>query len=240
MSNYPYASMRDRYDLSAYFVVGPQDTKGRPVAGVVDEALKGGATFIQLRAKPGDAADITAAARQIAQVIADNGKSESVPFVIDDRVDVAWQCRYLGIKVDGVHIGQTDMQPPAARALLGDDAIIGLSAELVAQVRAANDLPEGCIDYLGAGPLHATITKPDAAVVEADGTRHTLNEAQINALCAASAYPIVVGGGVHADDVPMLARTKAAGWFVVSAIAGAPDPLAATRELVEAWKACRA
>lgn len=67
-------------------------------------------------------------ARDIAQVIENNGKSDSVAFVIDDRVDVVWQARHKGIKVDGVHIGQTDLEPQEARALLGEDAIVGLSA----------------------------------------------------------------------------------------------------------------
>ena len=126
MNNYPYASMRDTFDMSAYFVVGPQDCKGRPITGVVEDALRGGATFIQLRAKDTDAKDITSMARDIAQVIEHNSKSDSVAFVIDDRVDVVWQARHKGIKVDGVHIGQTDLEPQEARALLGEDAIVGM------------------------------------------------------------------------------------------------------------------
>ena len=124
MSNeYPYASMRDSFDLSAYFVVGPEDCKGRPLTDVVDQALHGGATFIQLRAKEADASELTDMARDIAQIIEDNEKSDSVAFVIDDRADVVWQARRKGIKVDGVHIGQTDMEPREARALLGDEAL---------------------------------------------------------------------------------------------------------------------
>ena len=73
MSNYPYASMRDCFDMSAYFVVGPQDCKGRPITDVVDDALRGGATFIQLRAKDADAKDINAkrAEAEAAAVIED-------------------------------------------------------------------------------------------------------------------------------------------------------------------------
>uniref|UniRef100_UPI002608DD15 thiamine phosphate synthase n=1 Tax=uncultured Bifidobacterium sp. TaxID=165187 RepID=UPI002608DD15 len=92
-TTYPYPSMRSSFDLSAYFVVGPQDTKGRAIGGVVEDALMGGATFIQLRAKDADAKDITIMAQDIAQIIEDNGKSDTVAFVIDDRVDVVWQCR---------------------------------------------------------------------------------------------------------------------------------------------------
>ena len=186
MNNYPFASMRDCFDMSAYFVVGPQDCKGRPVTDVVDDALRGGATFIQLRAKNADAKDITEMARDIAQAIKNSGKSDSVAFVIDDRVDVVWQARDKGIKVDGVHIGQTDMEPQEARALLGEDAIVGLSAETESLVKLINELPSGCIDYIGAGPLHVSTTKPEASVGGNDGSGHTLDEEQINAICAAS------------------------------------------------------
>lgn len=239
MNRFPYPTMRDRFDLRAYFVVGPDDTKGRPVADVVAAALRGGATFIQLRAKHADARELTAMAEAIAAVIAQAGKADTVAFVIDDRVDAAWQCRELGIKVDGVHIGQDDMAPEQARDLLGPDSIIGLSAETLPHVKAANALPDGTIDYIGAGPLHYTATKPDAAAVEADGTKHALGIAGAQLLCEASRYPVVVGGGVHADDVPALARTAADGWFVVSAIAAADDPERATRELLQAWIAVR-
>ena len=69
MNNYPYASMRDSFDLSAYFVVGPQDCKGRPITDVIDDALRGGASFIQLRVKDADAKDLTDMARDITQII---------------------------------------------------------------------------------------------------------------------------------------------------------------------------
>ena len=236
---YPYASMRNTFDLSAYLVLGPEDCKGRPITSVVDDALLGGATFVQLRAKHADAKELTALARDIAQVIEDSNKSDSIAFVIDDRADVVWQARRLGIKVDGVHIGQDDLEPRQARVLLGDDAIIGLSAETEHLVHLINELPVGCIDYIGAGPLHPSTTKPEAAVVEEDGTRHTLDTAQINAICDASTLPVVVGGGVKSADIPMLAQTKAAGWFVVSAIAGADDPEEATKDLVAAWCSIR-
>ena len=241
MSNeYPFASMRDSFDLSAYFVVGPQDCKDRPLTEVIDQALHGGATFIQLRAKGADASELTEMARDIAQIIEDNEKSDSVAFVIDDRADVVWQARRKGIKVDGVHIGQSDMEPREARALLGDEAIMGLSAETESLVRLINELPDGCIDYIGAGPLHVSSTKPEASVGGNDGSGKTLDAAQINTICSASEFPVVVGGGVTAADMAMLAGTKAAGWFAVSAIAGAEDPEAATREMVSGWKAVRA
>ena len=235
----PFPSLRGRFDLSAYVVVGPRDCHGRPLTDVVRAGLAGGATSLQLRAKDADAADRTAMARGMADAIAAAGASDRVPLVIDDRVDVAWQARRLGIKVDGAHIGQTDMDPRQARALLGDEAIVGLSAETADLVRIADALPAGTIDYIGAGPLHVSVTKPEASVGGNDGSGHTLDAAQIDALCEATDLPVVVGGGVTAADMPMLAATKAAGWFAVSAIAGAADPEAATRAMAGGWRAVR-
>ena len=79
-------------------------------------------------------------------------------FVVDDRVDAALEARAKGIKVDGVHIGQDDLDPVVARKLLGPDAIIGLSAKTVDEVREANHLPEDTIDYVGA---YAPMTSED-------------------------------------------------------------------------------
>lgn len=100
-------------------------------------------------------------------------------------------------------------------------------------MREANHLPEGTIDYIGAGPLHMTATKPESMIVDENGDITTLNVSSIDEMRTMSKYPLIVGGGVKADDIPMLAKTKADGWFVVSAIAGATDPEQATRRLVD-------
>ncbi|MGO4959519.1 bifunctional hydroxymethylpyrimidine kinase/phosphomethylpyrimidine kinase [Bifidobacterium pseudolongum] len=236
---FPYPSMRGSFDLRFYFVVGPDDCAGRTLLDVVAKALDGGASFIQLRAKHADVAQIVSMAEAIAHEIRGHHLEHTVAFVIDDRVDAALEARHRGIKVDGVHIGQQDLSPLEARRLLGNDAIIGLSAKTLDEVMAANALPAGTIDYLGAGPLHETATKPDCIVTHADGTTGTQSAQSINALCEASLYPLVVGGGVHVQDVPMLASTHADGWFVVSAIAAAGDPEQATQDLVNAWLAVR-
>lgn len=236
MKLFPYPSMRSKFDLRFYCVLGPQDCVNHTLLDVVARALDGGVSFLQLRAKNADVSDIVRMAADIAHEIASHHLQDDVAFVIDDRVDAALEARAKGIKVDGVHIGQDDIDPVIARQLLGNDAIIGLSAKTIEEVQAANNLPEHTIDYIGAGPLHMTATKPDCVVVDADGTQHTLSAEQINALCEESQYPVVIGGGVHANDIPMLAHTKAAGWFVVSAIVASDDPEAATRELVDMWK----
>ncbi|KFI61472.1 ThiE-ThiD fusion protein [Bifidobacterium cuniculi] len=234
---FPYESMRGRFDLRSYFVVGPQDCGRRTLLDVVAKALDGGASFVQLRAKDADVRDIVSMAADIAGEIRGHHAADRVAFVIDDRVDAAVEARHRGIKVDGVHIGQDDMDPREARLLLGNDAIVGLSAKTLEEVEAADALPAGTVDYLGAGPVHPTATKPDCRV--ADDGDGTLDGAAIDALCDASRFPVVVGGGVHVEDVPMLARSRAAGWFVVSAIAAADDPERATAALVDAWREVR-
>ncbi|MFT8704760.1 thiamine phosphate synthase [Bifidobacterium aquikefiricola] len=233
-----FPSLRKVLDISAYLVIGPENTNGRDVATIVKEALAGGITCVQLRAKHSDASEIIALARQIAEVIEAAGKSDSVAFVIDDRVDVAWECRCMGIKVDGVHVGQTDMDVHYCRQLLGDNAIIGLSAATDKLVDLVNELDEGVIDYVGAGPVHPSVSKPDCGVGD-DGQMHVLAVQGISRLADISRYPVVAGGGVSVADVPELARTKAAGWFVISAIAGADDPQKATEALVKAWRSVR-
>lgn len=231
-------SLRNSFDLSAYLVLGPDDCKGRPVADVVAAALNGGVTFVQIRAKHADAGEIIQMAREVAQVIADAGKSESVALVIDDRVDVAWAARRAGIKVDGVHVGQSDVPAEDCRALLGDDAIVGLSANTSELFDIVAGIPEGVVDYIGAGAVHATSTKPDCALIDAaNDDSNTI--ALIDQLSRSASYPVVAGGGVKLADIAPLARTHVAGWFVVSAIAGADDPEVAARELVDAWKTAR-
>lgn len=110
-SNYPYASMRNQFNLSACFIADPQACNNRPLTDIVDDALRAGATFIRLHCNNENAKEITTIARDIAQIIEDNNKCDSVTFVIDERVDVVWQARNQSIKVDGVHLAQSDMEP---------------------------------------------------------------------------------------------------------------------------------
>lgn len=91
------------------------------------------------------------------------------------------------------------------------------------------------IDYFGAGPLHATATKPDCGI-ECRGTVPDAKLFELKQLAGCSPIPIVVGGGVKCRDIPALAATGVAGFFVVSAVAGADDPSAAANELVTQWK----
>lgn len=229
-------SIRDNLDISAYLVLGPENTLGRPVADVVRDALDAGFTIVQVRSKVAGARELMECARSVADVIAAAGKSDTVPLLIDDRLDVALACREAGIKVDGVHVGQSDIPVEVCRKYLGEDSIVGLSAAAHEMRRYIETADTSQVDYLGVGPLHETATKPDCGLDD-DGRVITRSLEELAELRRVSPKPIVVGGGVKAADIPALAKTGVDGFFVVSAVAGAEDPYAAAKELVDLWRA---
>lgn len=240
-SNYPYASMRNQFNLSACFIADPQACNNRPLTDIVDDALRAGATFIRLHCNNENAKEITTIARDIAQIIEDNNKCDSVTFVIDERVDVVWQARNQSIKVDGVHLAQSDMEPREARTLLGEDAVIGLSVETESLVKVINELPDGCIDYICVTAMHNPEEgcESTTAAYELEANHTTLDEAKINTICSASDFPVLVGGRTALDDIDTIAHTKAAGWFVSEALYSSETPESTMREFVEHWKAVR-
>lgn len=229
-------NMRKKLDISAYLVVGPENTLGRPVGDIIRAAVENGFTCLQIRSKTASARELIALCREAAAVLQALGKSEDVVLLVDDRLDVVLAAREAGIKVDGIHVGQSDIPVAVCRKFLGPEAVIGLSArtqELLDYVRQADTRD---IDYFGAGPLHETATKPDCGR-DAAGHIITRSFEELTELHAISPVPVVVGGGVKARDLPALRKTGVDGFFVVSAVAGAADPAAAARELVETWKA---
>lgn len=230
-------SMRKNLDISKYFVVGPENTMGRPVSQMIQAVVDAGFTCIQLRSKEASAREMIDLLDQTAKIIDAAGRSEKTALVVDDRLDVVLAARKQGIKVDGIHVGQSDIPVEVCREYLGEDSIVGLSArahELFAYIETA-DVSQ--VDYFGAGPLRPSVTKPDCGKDE-DGNILTRSFADLTKLAKLSPIPVVVGGGVVAGDLPQLAQTGVAGFFVVSAIASAPDPAAAARELAAVWDDC--
>ena len=227
-------SIRERLDISAYLVIGQENTT-RPVEDVVAAAVSEGFTCVQIRSKVASAREMIDTLDKSARRIRELGKSDSVALLVDDRLDIVLAAREAGIKVDGVHVGQSDIPVEVCRKYLGADSIVGLSArteELIDYVKAA-DVSQ--IDYFGAGPLHKTATKLDAGKIS-DGRFITHDFKELAELVKVSPRPIVVGGGVKVKDIPALVATGVDGFFVVSAVAGADNPKLAARELVEAWR----
>jgi len=216
-------SIRERLNISAYLVIGPENCN-QPVEEIIAAAVEEGFTCVQIRSKISSAREIISLLEKSARVIEKLGKSDSVALLVDDRLDAVLAAREAGIKVDGVHVGQSDIPVEVCRKFLGEDSIVGLSANTEELVAAADT---GIVDYLGIGPLHATNTKTDAD--EAIGFE------KISALVKVSPLPVVVGGGVKAKDISGLVATGAQGFFVVSAVTGADNPRLAARELVNEW-----
>ena len=226
--------IKENLDISKYFVVGPENTNGRPVKRMIEAVINAGFTCVQIRSKEASALELIDLTRMAAEVICKVGKSDKVALLVDDRLDVVLAAREMGIKVDGIHVGQTDIPVDICRKFLGANSIIGLSArahELFEYIRTAD---VSNVDYFGAGPLHESITKPDCGQDD-DGKIITRSFDDLKKLAGLSPVPVVVGGGVTINDIPQLAATGVDGFFVVSAIAGAENPEKASLELAEAW-----
>ena len=217
-------NIREQLDISAYLVIGPENCT-QSVEDVISAAVDEGFTCVQIRSKVAPAREMISILKKSAQVIDNLGKSDSVALLVDDRLDVVLAAREFGIKVDGVHVGQSDIPVEVCRKFLGNDSIVGLSANSEETITAAD---VSIVDYFGVGPLHATNTKLDAS--------EALGFEKISALVKVSPLPIVVGGGVKLKDIPALAATGAQGFFVVSAVTSADNPRLAARELVTAWR----
>ncbi len=203
--------MKQRIDYSLYVVTDSQLSRGRSHHQVIDAAIRGGATMVQYREK-------SATTRQMideALELRDLCRAHGVPFIVNDRVDVA-----LAVDADGVHVGQDDMPASLARKLIGRDKILGVSAENVDQARAA--IADGA-DYVGAGAIFTTATKADA--------NKPIEIAGLLKIARACTIPMVGIGGINASNAASVIRAGAAGIAVVSAIVGADDVERAAREL---------
>ena len=227
--------MRRSFDISTYFVVGPENTKGRPVVPIIQAAVEAGFTCLQIRSKTASARELIELIRQTADVIASASRADKVALLVNDRLDVVLAARDHGVKVDGIHIGQSDVPVETCRKYLGDNAIIGLSAQTVDLFDYVKTTDVRQIDYFGAGPLRATPTKQDCDV-DSDGKVLTRSLDDIAKLAVISPVPVVVGGGVKLVDIPQLAKTGIGGFFVVSAVSEADDPKTEALKMVKAWQ----
>jgi thiamine-phosphate pyrophosphorylase len=179
--------------------------------GFLDAALRGGVDLVQLRDKTLDDAELVAAAERFRAAVDAHGAL----FILNDRPDLVAACR-----ADGVHVGQDDATPAAARALVGPDRIVGRSTHAPAQADAADADPD--VDYLAAGPVHATPTKPGRPAAGLDYVAYA-------AACVGKPWFAI--GGLHAGNVAEVVQRGARRIVVVRALTEAADPLAAAREL---------
>ena len=186
-------------------------TADRPdLARFLEECIAGGVDMVQLRDKALDARPLLERARLAARVCAAAG----VPFILNDRPDLA-----LEVGADGVHVGQDDAPARLARRILGPKAIVGLSTHAPAEIDAAAGEP---IDYLSAGPVSATPTKPGRPGTGLDYLRYA---------AAALSLPWFVTGGVTPETVPAMVEAGARRFVVVRWLTEAPEPGVAARAL---------
>lgn len=205
----------DKKDLLLYAVTDRSWLNGRTLCEQAEEALQGGVTFLQLREKKLSGQELLKEAEAVKELCA----RYHVPFIINDSVELA-----KAVDADGVHIGQKDMDVPAARAVLGPDKIIGVSARTVEQARLAQE--QGA-DYLGVGAVFPTGTKQDTEVI---------SFAQLASVCRAVSVPAVAIGGITKDNLAELSGSGISGIAVVSALFAQPDIRKAAMELKEKAK----
>jgi thiamine-phosphate pyrophosphorylase len=201
------------FDLSLYLVTDRSLSLGRPLETVVEEAVRGGVTMVQLREKDASTLDFYNLAMRLKSIL----KPYNVPLIVNDRLDIALAC-----DAGGLHIGQSDMPYAVARRLLGKDKIIGLSVESIQDTIDANNLD---VDYIGISPVFGTLTKTDTA------TALGLNG--IREITRISGHPSVGIGGINLTNAQDIIQAGADGISVVSAIMSAPDPLQSARQLKE-------
>lgn len=199
--------------LRLYLVTDPDLCAQIGVVATVQAAVAGGVTMVQLRDKTATTATRTELARALKHALA----GTSVPLVVNDDVEAA-----VAADADGAHLGQGDISPQQARAMLGPGKLLGLSCETEATVRAADTAP---VDYLGLGPVFATATKGDhEQPIGFDGLAR---------LTALTRLPTVAIGGLKAHHVADVFAARADGLAVVSAICGQPDAKAAVAAFQE-------
>jgi thiamine-phosphate pyrophosphorylase len=189
------------------------------VPALADAYLAGGARFIQIRAKQAPGAAFLA----MCQAIVERARPAGAMVIVNDRADIS---RLAG--ADGVHLGQEDLEPAAARQILGGSAVIGLSTHSIDEVRAACRMP---VDYIAIGPLFETTTKTtgyDAVGTElVSRARAVLVEAGVEA-------PIVAIGGMTIERAPSVIRAGADSVAVISDLLATGHPEARVREYLRA------
>ena len=204
--------MKAQPDYSIYLVTDDGCLQGRALIDCVREALEGGVTLVQYRAKTASSAEMYAEALQLKALC----DSFNVPLIINDRLDIA-----MAVGAAGVHLGQDDLPCAAARRILGEDYIIGVSAHNPAEAKAA---PQSGADYLGRGAVFGTATKADVKKLGTDG---------LAAICKAKGLPVVGIGGVTADNYREVRAAGADGAAIVSGILAQLDIRATVRAIAK-------
>jgi thiamine-phosphate pyrophosphorylase len=165
---------------------------------ILKELVRGGAKLVQIRDKSTPAQELLRDLRQCVEF----AQKKGVTLIVNDRCDLVLSCSAMG-----VHLGQEDLPPVAARAVLGEGKIIGLSTHSIDQVQKSADLP---IQYIGFGPIYDTATK--------EGAHPAVGLQRLTRACEGSVLPVVAIGGIEIEQVPEILKAGAASVAVISSL----------------------
>jgi thiamine-phosphate diphosphorylase len=205
-------------DPSLYVILDRAVAGGRDLLDLLDAVIAGGCRMVQLREKTWPSGRVY----PLAERLRDRCRQEGVTFIVNDRVDLA-----VAVGADGVHLGQDDLPPDAARPLLRRGMILGLSTHSVEQALAAH---AARADYVAVGSMFPTATKPDFELV---------GPGLVASLRSRIPVPLVAIGGITLDNVAEVIRAGADGVAVISAVCAAPDPREATERFLAAIRTAR-
>lgn len=200
----------DKENLLLYAVTDRKWLGDRKLVDDVEKSLKGGVTILQLREKELNNEEFLKEELEIKEIC----KKYRVPFIVNDNVEVA-----IKSDADGIHVGQKDMVAKDVRKLIGENKILGVSAQTVEQALLAEKMGA---DYLGVGAIFSTDSKSDAESVDIS----TLKE-----ICERVKIPVVAIGGISKDNISLLKNSGIVGVAVISAIYGEDNIEIATEEL---------
>lgn len=202
-------------DYSVYLVTDRDLLKGRKLTEVIEEAILGGTSIVQLREKCASSLEFYEIAKEVKKVT----DKYNVPLIINDRIDIA-----LAIDASGVHLGQSDIPCSIARKILPKGKIIGVSAHNLKEAEKA--LKDGA-DYLGCGAVFNTSTKKDVTTLSYEGLKEITDNINI---------PIVAIGGINENNIITLKGSGINGVAVVSSIIGKENVKGASEKLKELVK----
>ena len=205
---------KEDIDYSVYLVTDRRNKTDEEFLNIIEEAIKGGTTIVQLREKTASTKEFYDLALKVKEITSKYG----VPLLINDRIDIA-----LAVDSEGVHIGQDDMPADIAREIIGEDKILGVSASTVEEAKKAEI---DSADYIGSGAVFPTATKDDADSVSKEELKKIIDSIDI---------PVVAIGGITVENASTLKSSGIAGFSVVSAIMSAEDPKQASKKLKEIY-----
>ena len=205
---------KEDIDYSVYLVTDRRNKTDEEFLNIIEEAIKGGTTIVQLREKIASTKEFYDLALKVKGITSRYG----IPLLINDRIDIA-----LAVDSEGVHIGQDDMPADIAREIIGEDKILGVSASTVEEAKKAEI---DSADYIGSGAVFPTATKDDADSVSKEELKEIVDSIDI---------PVVAIGGITIENANTLKGSGIAGFSVVSAIMSAEDPKEASLKLKEIY-----